>query len=206
MNWNAELAYDVTPKCGPMRTMRKLRDANYALLDDLTAQCRYQRHWFAVGRLLMAAAESGGRLDVMLATDALVMALEVEGWMSERRDGRTPVRRSAATSSPLRRRTELISCRAAAADFALVSRSPNWVPRIEIHMGILIRGALRCVKCDEIIHVAQVGELPRRFKALCPNCRYKGIYRRDSVRIEALPELAVARTSLKQSENESSVA
>jgi hypothetical protein len=99
MNWNAELAYDVTPKCGPMRTMRKLRDANYALLDDLTAQCRYQRHWFAVGRLLMATAESGGRLDVMLATDALVMALEVEGWMRERRDGRTPVRRSTATSS-----------------------------------------------------------------------------------------------------------
>jgi hypothetical protein len=82
MNWNAELAYDVTPKCGPMRTMRTLRDANYALLDDLTVQCRYQGHWFAVGRLLMAAAESGGRLDVMLATDALVMALEVEGWIT----------------------------------------------------------------------------------------------------------------------------
>ncbi len=44
MSWNAELAYDVTPKSGPM-----LR---------------------------------GGRLDVMLATDALVMALEVEGWMT----------------------------------------------------------------------------------------------------------------------------
>jgi hypothetical protein len=27
-------------------------------------------------------AKSGGRLDVMLATDALVMALEVEGWMT----------------------------------------------------------------------------------------------------------------------------
>jgi hypothetical protein len=82
MNWNAELAYDVTPKSGPMRTMRTLRDANYALLDDLTVQCRYRRHWFAVGRLLMAAAHSGSRLDVMLATDALVMALEVEGWMT----------------------------------------------------------------------------------------------------------------------------
>ena len=82
MNWTAELAYDVTPKSGPMRAMRTLRDANYALLDDLTAQCRYRRHWFAVGRLLMTAAKSGGRLDVMLATDALVMALEVEGWMT----------------------------------------------------------------------------------------------------------------------------
>ena len=75
MNWTAELAYDVTPKSGPMRAMRTLRDANYALLDDLTAQCRYRRHWFAVGRLLMTAAKSGGCLDVMLATDALVMAL-----------------------------------------------------------------------------------------------------------------------------------
>jgi len=82
MNWNAELAYNVTPKSGPMRAMRTLRDANYALLDDLTAQRRYRRHWFAVGRLLMAAAKTGGRLDVMLATDALVMALEFEGWMT----------------------------------------------------------------------------------------------------------------------------
>ena len=82
MNWNAELAYDVTPKSGPMRAMRTLRDANYALLDDLGAQCRYRGHWSAVGRLLLAAANRGGRLDVMLATDALVMALEAEGWMT----------------------------------------------------------------------------------------------------------------------------
>lgn len=78
MSWNAELAYDVTPKSGPMRAMRTLRDANHALLDDLTAQCRYRGHWSAVGRL----ANRGGRLDVMLATDALAMALEVEGWMT----------------------------------------------------------------------------------------------------------------------------
>ena len=82
MNWSTELAYDVTPKSGPIRAMRTLRDANYAFLEDLTPQCRYRRHWFAVGRLLMAAATSGRRLDVMLATDALVMTLEVEGWMT----------------------------------------------------------------------------------------------------------------------------
>ena len=82
MSWNAELAYLVTPKSGPMRAMRTLRDINYALLDDLTPQCRYRRHWFLVGKLLMAAATSEGRLAVMLATDALVMALEVEGWMT----------------------------------------------------------------------------------------------------------------------------
>jgi hypothetical protein len=83
MSWNAELAYFVTPKSGPMRPMVTLRDANHALLDDLPARCRHQRHWFRVGRLLMGAvAEGSSRLDLMLATDALVMALEIEGWMT----------------------------------------------------------------------------------------------------------------------------
>lgn len=58
--WNAELTYVVT-KSGPMRT---LRDVNHAFLDDLTPQYRHRRHWFAVGRLLMAAASSKARLDV----------------------------------------------------------------------------------------------------------------------------------------------
>jgi hypothetical protein len=83
MSWKAELAYFVTPKSGPMRPMVTLRDANHALLDDLPARCRHQRHWFRVGRLVMAAAAEGSsRLDLMLATDALVMALEIEGWMT----------------------------------------------------------------------------------------------------------------------------
>ena len=82
MNWSVELAYRVTPKSGPMRAMRILRDVNRAFLDDLTPQQRYRRHWFAVGRLLMAAASSESRLHVMLATDALMMALEIEGWIT----------------------------------------------------------------------------------------------------------------------------
>ncbi len=83
MSWNAELAYFVTPKSGPMRPMMTLRDANHALLDDLPVRYRHQRHWFRVGRFLLAAATKGSsRLDLMLATDALVMALEVEGWMA----------------------------------------------------------------------------------------------------------------------------
>ena len=82
MNWNAELAYYVTPKSGPMRPMQTLRDANYAFLDDLSARCRLRGYWFRVGRLLMAAANTGSRLDILLATDALVMALETEGWLT----------------------------------------------------------------------------------------------------------------------------
>ena len=47
-----------------------------------TRVSRYRRHWFIIGRLLLAAASSEARLAVMLATDALVMALELEGWMT----------------------------------------------------------------------------------------------------------------------------
>ena len=50
----------------------------------MTPQYRYRRHWFAVGRLLMAAASSESLLYVMLATDALTMALEIEGWITRR--------------------------------------------------------------------------------------------------------------------------
>lgn len=82
MNWSTELAYLVTPKSGPMRAMRTLQDVNHALLDDMPRQFRYRRHWFLVGRLLLAAASSKARLDLMLATDALVTALEIEGWMT----------------------------------------------------------------------------------------------------------------------------
>jgi hypothetical protein len=60
--------------------MRTLRDVNHALLDDLPRHLRYQRHWFIVGRLLMTAASTKTRLSVMLATDALVTALDAEGW------------------------------------------------------------------------------------------------------------------------------
>lgn len=85
MNWNTELAYFVTPKSGPMRAMRTLRDVNNALLDDLPRTLRYQRHWFIVGRLVMAAAGGNTRLAVTLATDALLAALETEDWMTAQR-------------------------------------------------------------------------------------------------------------------------
>lgn len=88
MDWNAELAYFVTPKSGPMRPMRTLIDANRALLDDLPFGSRCRPHWAAVARLLLIAAETGSTIDVRLATDSLVRALETEGWMNRvRPDG-----------------------------------------------------------------------------------------------------------------------
>lgn len=63
---SADLTCWVTPKSGPMRPVRTLGDLRKAFLDDLPHQCRYQRHWFAVGRLLKTAMETQGRLDRML--------------------------------------------------------------------------------------------------------------------------------------------
>jgi hypothetical protein len=82
MNWNTELAYFVTPKSGPMRPMRTLIDANRAFLDDLPFGCRLRPHWGAFGRLLLIASDTASTIDVRLATDALVRALEAESWMT----------------------------------------------------------------------------------------------------------------------------
>ncbi|MFD2183141.1 hypothetical protein [Rhodoplanes azumiensis] len=82
MSWNTELAYFVTPKSGPMRPMRTLVDVNRALLDDLPFVSRLRPHWAAVARLLLIASDTGSTIDVRLATDALVRALETEGWMT----------------------------------------------------------------------------------------------------------------------------
>lgn len=82
MNWSNELAYYVTPKSGPMRPMETLLDANRALLDDLSPAIRRRPHWVAVKRLLLAAATSAEPVDIRLATDGLVRALEAEGWMT----------------------------------------------------------------------------------------------------------------------------
>jgi hypothetical protein len=87
MSWSTELGYFVTPKSGPMQAMRTLHDVNRAVLDDLPRHLRYQRHWFIVGRALLTAASTKTRLNIMLATDALVTALEIEGWMTLERRG-----------------------------------------------------------------------------------------------------------------------
>lgn len=98
MSWNTELAYFVTPKSGPMRAMRTLVDVNRALLDDLPFVSRLRPHWAAVARLLLIASDTGSTIDVRLATDALVRALETEGWMTRARGPVVPSSPDAATS------------------------------------------------------------------------------------------------------------
>ncbi|WP_201159615.1 hypothetical protein [Rhodoplanes elegans] len=102
MSWNTELAYFVTPKSGPMRPMRTLVDVNRALLDDLPFVSRLRPHWAAVARLLLIASDTGSTIDVRLATDALVRALETEGWMTRAR-GTVALSPSDKTQSPAER-------------------------------------------------------------------------------------------------------
>jgi hypothetical protein len=82
MYWNKELAYWITPKSGPMRSMETLLDANHALSQDLPSTFRKRPHWLGAGSLLVRAAETGNDRDIARATDELVRAIEVEGWMS----------------------------------------------------------------------------------------------------------------------------
>jgi hypothetical protein len=82
MNLSVELAYWITPKSGPVRPLRTLRDVNRAMLDDLPPERGRQRHWLRARLLVRTAAESADEQDVLVATDALLHALVAEGWMS----------------------------------------------------------------------------------------------------------------------------
>ena len=82
LNWSKPLAYTITPKSGPMRSMKTLLDANRALTNDLPKGFLKRDHWLAAGKQLVHASETGAERDVQKATDELVKAVEREGWMS----------------------------------------------------------------------------------------------------------------------------
>ena len=82
LNWSKPLAYTITPKSGPMRSMETLLDANRALTNDLPNGFLKRDHWLAAGKLLVHASETGAERDVQKATEELVKAVEREGWMS----------------------------------------------------------------------------------------------------------------------------
>lgn len=85
MHWNKELAYWITPKSGPMRGMATLIDANHALSQDLPTGYLKRVHWHDAANLIIQAAETGLDVDVRLATDKLLRAIEREGWMDRAR-------------------------------------------------------------------------------------------------------------------------
>jgi hypothetical protein len=82
MHWDKKLAYVITPKSGPMRSMETLLDANHALSKDLPMAFLRLPHWYDAGKLVLAAAESGHEMDIEDATDKLLKAVEAEGWMT----------------------------------------------------------------------------------------------------------------------------
>jgi hypothetical protein len=82
MFWNEPLTYVISPKSGPVRQMRTLHDARSALIHDLPSGSTKRQHWLQAGLRVVAASESGAPEDIRAATDALVAALEMEGWMT----------------------------------------------------------------------------------------------------------------------------
>jgi hypothetical protein len=82
MHWEKKLAYTITPKSGPMRSMETLLDANHALSGDLPKGFLRRRHWLDAGKILVEAAETGANPIIREATEKLLAAIETEGWMS----------------------------------------------------------------------------------------------------------------------------
>jgi hypothetical protein len=82
MSWDKPLAYVISPKSGPVRQMQTLHDARSAMVHDLPPGSTKRPHWLHAGQRVVAASESGSEEDVRVATDALLAALEAEGWMS----------------------------------------------------------------------------------------------------------------------------
>src|SRR6266498_727761 len=82
MYWDDELAFRITAKKGPVRVMNTLLDANRALTQDLPAGYLKKAHWREAGWALFKAGDNGYLEDIRAATETLVRALEIEGWMS----------------------------------------------------------------------------------------------------------------------------
>jgi len=82
MFWTKELAYTITPRGGPMRSMGTLIDANHALSKDLPLAYLRRKHWLEAGNLLVEAATTGDDAAIELATEKLLYAIEHEGWMT----------------------------------------------------------------------------------------------------------------------------
>ena len=95
MHWTKELAYRITPKSGPMRSMETLLDANRAISEDLPKGFLKRHQWFSAGALLVRASATGSDADIRKATEAVLKAVEREGWMD--RDATTAILVSSST-------------------------------------------------------------------------------------------------------------
>ena len=86
--WTKALTYEINPKSGPVRRLTTLEDVRSAMIEDLPMGSTKRPHWLRAGMALVKASESGTPADIRTATDALIAALDTEGWLSS-----VPVRR-----------------------------------------------------------------------------------------------------------------
>lgn len=78
---NDPLPNVITPKSAPLSPMKNLIEAKQAIL-NLPRGYLQRPHWLAAGRALLAAAETGRPADLQRVYDAIVVALDTEGWLS----------------------------------------------------------------------------------------------------------------------------
>jgi hypothetical protein len=102
ISWDIPLSYEIMPKSGPMRRLATLDDVRSAMVHDLPPGSTKKPHWLRAGRLVVAAVEDGAASprEMREVTEALVEALDAEGWLSvgPRTAGHVPA--SGAPQSP----------------------------------------------------------------------------------------------------------
>jgi hypothetical protein len=81
-HWDKLLPNLITPKSGPLPQMASLIDANRALIRRLPQGYLKRAHWLRAGHALMTAAETGRSIDAAWAYEAIVAALDTEGWLT----------------------------------------------------------------------------------------------------------------------------
>jgi hypothetical protein len=83
VTWDIPLAYEIMPRSGPMRRLTTLDDVRSAMVHDLPPGSTKKPHWLRAGKMVVAAVEDGAASpqEMREVTDALVDALDVEGWM-----------------------------------------------------------------------------------------------------------------------------
>ena len=96
--WDTRLTFVITPKSGPLRKMVRLRDAQQALIADLPSGFLRRAHWLKAGKALVTAAETGKPKDIEWAFEAVVAALDEEGWLPQGAS-RVPPARSVVSSN-----------------------------------------------------------------------------------------------------------
>lgn len=87
MDYTRALAVPITPTSGPIPPLVTLKDASRAITTLLPRDRLRQPHWLRAGWAVRAASlADDGAADALVrdATEALVGALETEGWLSRR--------------------------------------------------------------------------------------------------------------------------